>query len=208
MILSKKRITKALIRLRVCAGWSALLLFVNHRRQVFSRRGPIVLWLFMFCIISLRGCRLVCSLWLWHFLVILTYFFWTNKNLLWSTVDLEKLYISFILPLFEYCDCIFENYSVEITKTLSTTRPPELFQMEQNNARIQMGDWGPDTPEEIVKLYVTWGILVRTPTPWKIKKAIGFSVNWYGPLLENHKVPSQHFTLNMYVGPSSARQQN
>ena len=43
MILSKKRITKALIRLRECAGWSAPVLFANHRRQVFSRRGPIIL---------------------------------------------------------------------------------------------------------------------------------------------------------------------
>ena len=40
LILSKKRITKALISLRECAGWSAPLLFANHRRQVFSRRGP------------------------------------------------------------------------------------------------------------------------------------------------------------------------
>ena len=37
---SKKRITKALIRLRGCAGWSAPVLFANPRRQVFSRRGP------------------------------------------------------------------------------------------------------------------------------------------------------------------------
>ena len=40
MILSKNRITKALIRLCGCAGWSAPVLFANHRRQVFSRRGP------------------------------------------------------------------------------------------------------------------------------------------------------------------------
>ena len=40
MILSKKRITKALIRLRGCAGWSAPVLFASPRRQVFSRRGP------------------------------------------------------------------------------------------------------------------------------------------------------------------------
>ena len=40
MILYNTRITKALIRLRGCAGWSAPLLFANHRRQVFSRRGP------------------------------------------------------------------------------------------------------------------------------------------------------------------------
>ena len=38
-ILSIKRITKALIRLRGCAGWSASVLFANSRRQVFSR-GP------------------------------------------------------------------------------------------------------------------------------------------------------------------------
>ena len=38
--LSVKRITKALIRLRACAGWSAPLLFANPRRQVLSRQGP------------------------------------------------------------------------------------------------------------------------------------------------------------------------
>ena len=40
MIHSEKRITKALIRLRGCAGWSAPLLFANPRRQVFARQGP------------------------------------------------------------------------------------------------------------------------------------------------------------------------
>ena len=35
-----KRITKVLIRLRGCAGWSTPVLFANHRRQVFSQRGP------------------------------------------------------------------------------------------------------------------------------------------------------------------------
>ena len=44
MIHSNKRITKALIRLRGCAGWSAHLLFTNLRRQVFSRRGPFYAW--------------------------------------------------------------------------------------------------------------------------------------------------------------------
>ena len=39
MFLSKKRMTKALIRLRGCAGWSAPVLFANPRRQIFSRRG-------------------------------------------------------------------------------------------------------------------------------------------------------------------------
>ena len=41
MILSKKRISKALIRLRGCAGWSAPVLFATPRRQVFSRQGPL-----------------------------------------------------------------------------------------------------------------------------------------------------------------------
>ena len=41
MVLFKKRIAEALIRLRGCAGWSAPLLFANSRRQVFSRRGPL-----------------------------------------------------------------------------------------------------------------------------------------------------------------------
>ena len=40
MVLSNKRITRALIRLHVCTGWSAPLLFANPRRQVFSRQGP------------------------------------------------------------------------------------------------------------------------------------------------------------------------
>ena len=40
MILSKKRITKVLIRLRGCAGWSALLLLATPGRQIFSHRGP------------------------------------------------------------------------------------------------------------------------------------------------------------------------
>ena len=40
MILFIKRITKVLIRLRGCTGWSAPLLFSNPRRQVFLRRGP------------------------------------------------------------------------------------------------------------------------------------------------------------------------
>ena len=40
MILSNKRITKALIRKRGCAGWSAPLLFAKPRRQDFSHRSP------------------------------------------------------------------------------------------------------------------------------------------------------------------------
>ena len=46
IILSKKRITKALIRLRGCAGWSAPVLFANHRKQVFSCQGPFYEWIF------------------------------------------------------------------------------------------------------------------------------------------------------------------
>ena len=36
MIVSKRPITKALISLNGCAGWSATLLFANPQRQVFS----------------------------------------------------------------------------------------------------------------------------------------------------------------------------
>ena len=43
MALSKKRITKALIRLRGCACWSAPVLFAKPRRQGFSHRGPIMI---------------------------------------------------------------------------------------------------------------------------------------------------------------------
>ena len=37
IILSNKRITKVLIRLRICAGWSAPVLFANLRRRDYSR---------------------------------------------------------------------------------------------------------------------------------------------------------------------------
>ena len=40
MVLSKMRITKALIRLRECAVWSAPVLFANPWKQVFSCWGP------------------------------------------------------------------------------------------------------------------------------------------------------------------------
>ena len=43
MIIYKTRITKALIRLSGCAGWSAPVLFTNPRRQVFSCHGPFKL---------------------------------------------------------------------------------------------------------------------------------------------------------------------
>ena len=42
MVLFKTRRTKALISLRVCAGWSRPLLFANPGRQVFSLRGPYI----------------------------------------------------------------------------------------------------------------------------------------------------------------------
>ena len=48
MILSNKRITKALISLCKCAGWCGPLLFANSWRQVLWRRGPYVLWLGIF----------------------------------------------------------------------------------------------------------------------------------------------------------------
>ena len=38
MMLSQKQITKALINLHGCAGWSAPLLFASPRRHVFSRQ--------------------------------------------------------------------------------------------------------------------------------------------------------------------------
>ena len=41
MVLSKKRITKVLIRLRGCAGWSAPVLFANPERQVFLRQAHL-----------------------------------------------------------------------------------------------------------------------------------------------------------------------
>ena len=47
MVLYNTQITKALIRLRGCAGWSVPVLFANPQRQVFSRQGPIrMMWFF------------------------------------------------------------------------------------------------------------------------------------------------------------------
>ena len=55
MVLSKKQITKALIRLRGWAGWSAPVLFANPQRQVFSHRGPIkAILVLLFSLIFLR----------------------------------------------------------------------------------------------------------------------------------------------------------
>ena len=42
IILSRQRTTKALIRLRGCAGWSAPLLFAYCIRQIFSWRASIL----------------------------------------------------------------------------------------------------------------------------------------------------------------------
>ena len=58
-----KLITKALIRLRKCAGWSALLLLANHRRQVFMRRGPIHLYSKQ-CVLSMPKCVLDVSIYM------------------------------------------------------------------------------------------------------------------------------------------------
>ena len=74
MIPSNKRKTKALIRLRGCTGWSAPMLFANHRRQVFSRLGPNKLWFF-----SLRSFQSMKRVWMlikcnmmWHFIWVFT----------------------------------------------------------------------------------------------------------------------------------------
>ena len=42
MIMSNEQITKALIRLCGCTGWSAPLLFAIHQRHVFLCQGPYV----------------------------------------------------------------------------------------------------------------------------------------------------------------------
>ena len=43
MVLSTRQITKALIRLSACTGWSAPVLCCNPLGQVFSHRGPNVM---------------------------------------------------------------------------------------------------------------------------------------------------------------------
>ena len=48
MILLDKRITKALISLRGCAGWSEPVLLANPQRQVLSRQGPYLICMCVF----------------------------------------------------------------------------------------------------------------------------------------------------------------
>ena len=59
MIFSKKRITKVLIRLRGCAGWSSPVLFAKPRRQGFWRRGPFYSLIFRLSMPSMYGHSLV-----------------------------------------------------------------------------------------------------------------------------------------------------
>ena len=47
--LSKKRITKALISLRGCSGWSASLLFANTPKTGFHASRPIYIWVELPC---------------------------------------------------------------------------------------------------------------------------------------------------------------
>ena len=56
MILYNKRITKALIRLWVCADRSVHLLFANHLRQVFSWRDPNHVCQFCMHVSDLKFC--------------------------------------------------------------------------------------------------------------------------------------------------------
>ena len=58
MALSKKGITKGLIRLRISSVWSAApVLLANPRRQVFSRRGPNCVYQFSYHGILLKNHR-------------------------------------------------------------------------------------------------------------------------------------------------------
>ena len=62
MILLDKRITKALISLPGCAGWSAPVLFPNTRRQVLSRQCLFVRTHTKFSIKSLLNWLKICFL--------------------------------------------------------------------------------------------------------------------------------------------------
>ena len=79
MILSYKRITKALIRLCGCKVWSAPLLSA-HPKDRFSRspycsaQKQEILWCIGVKTIIALYHGLVCSMLLWNFLIILTYF--------------------------------------------------------------------------------------------------------------------------------------
>ena len=59
MILFNKRITKALINLRGCAGWSALLLFSQTPKDRFSRVEAQIIFAFDFIIVKITSNNLI-----------------------------------------------------------------------------------------------------------------------------------------------------
>ena len=77
MILSKKRITKVLIRLRGCAGWSAPVLFANSQmpEDRFSRMEAHIIWTakaqtsWVFDQPDLKKCQLA-SFKFWNFIIL------------------------------------------------------------------------------------------------------------------------------------------
>ena len=96
MILSSKRITKSLIRLRGCAGWSATLLFANLRRQVFMRRGPYrgvrnsiscsLPWQFSGHVLELTKQEIMSFLLQFSPLIVLPLNSWTQIRLRWIAI--------------------------------------------------------------------------------------------------------------------------
>ena len=109
MILLDKRITKALISLRGCAGWSAPVLFANSRREVFSRRGPFVASYILQTNPSLT--RLLCT----TYLLVTTY----TMSAKIACIDLVLLLASNV-----YCDSWFEYRNIRMFRNLTFIRNP------------------------------------------------------------------------------------
>ena len=59
IMLFNKQITKALIRLRGCPGWSAAVLFANLLKQVFSLRGPYII-IYYYKVLCVQRMYLIC----------------------------------------------------------------------------------------------------------------------------------------------------
>ena len=119
MLLSKKRTTKALIRLRGCAGWSAPVLFANPRKQGFSRLGP-------------NGC--------WHFNIYEKEIFRAQLN--WAWKKHYNLGTS-SLPKGDDCKTIKDtkNYTTKQGPNISPPPPPtmEAIQGINNNEHRASG---------------------------------------------------------------------
>ena len=126
MRLYKTQITKALIRLRGCAGWFAPVLFANPRRQVFLCRGPKFCVLCLVLLIIMR--LFIAALWplagkgLTSWLLLMMYFYYFLMWYLGSGVVLDCI-VSWSLPPFLLSKFSLCNRNIKFPEKRSFTKP-------------------------------------------------------------------------------------